>query len=107
MFCYQFLNSIIPVKGRSEWIGATAVHCSGLWHDLADRIHRQVSVRKLRKFLANYKVDIFICCFFLQSNQMELILDGDNGVTDRLLKDFLASTSKRFLMNKYTINIPI
>ena len=31
------------------------------------------------------KVDIFICCFFLQSNQMELILDGDNGVTDRLV----------------------
>ena len=60
----------------------------------------------LENFLQT-KVDIFICCFFLQSNQMELILDGDNGVTDRLLKDFLASTSKRFLMNKYTINIPI
>ena len=28
------------------------------------------------------KVNIFICSFFLQSNQMELILDG---VTDRLV----------------------
>ena len=102
---------IIPVKGRSEWIGATAIHCSGLWHDLADRIHRQVSVRMLRKFLSHYS-RYFYLFLFLQSNQMELILDGDNGVTDRLvhfvkLKDFLASTSKRFLMNKYTINIPI
>ena len=91
--------SIIPVQGRSEWISATAIHCSGLWNDPADRIHRQVSVGKSRKFLAN--LSRFYLFLFLQSNQMELILDGDNGVTDRLvhfakLKDFLASTSKIF-----------
>ena len=42
-----------PVKGRSEWIGATVIHSAGLWHDLTDRIHRQVSSENEENFLIN------------------------------------------------------